>query len=174
MVVVVDEVPVLARELELEAALVATAAAAAAAEHVVRVTAAAAAAVDGARGGGPLDADPAEGVVGGVRVRERRHGARRLARLVQAHGGRGGEAARAEVELRRLVEVVGAPRGPVRLVDEDGVAGWAERGGDPREEAAQEHLGLRRQEVTQRGAEHHDGRQQGAQRAPVQDHLHGY
>jgi hypothetical protein len=165
-VVVVDEVPVLARELELEGALVA----AAAAKRAVRAVPAAP--LDGARGGGPRDADAPEDVVRGVRVRERGDGAGRVARLVQAHGGRRGEAARAEVELRRVVVVVGAPAGAVGLVDEDGAPGRAERGGDPREEAAQARLRLRRQEVPHGSAEHHERREQGAQRAPVQDHLH--
>ncbi|WVZ78725.1 hypothetical protein U9M48_026388, partial [Paspalum notatum var. saurae] len=134
----------------------------------------ASAALDGARGGGPLDADAAEGVVGGVRVRERRDGARRLARLVEPHRGRRGEAARAEVELRRVVEVVGSAAGAVGLVDEDGAPGRAERGGDPREDAAQEQLRLRREEVAHGGPEHHERREQGAQRPPVQHHLHAH
>ena len=131
-VAVVHEVAVLAQELELEAALFAAAAggAPASAEDVVR----AAAAVDGARGGGPLHRDALPSVVRGVGVREEGDGAARLARLVEAHGGRRGEAARAEVELRGVVEVVGgAAGGAVGLVDEDGGRGRPECGGDPRE-----------------------------------------
>jgi hypothetical protein len=45
---------------------------------------------------------------------------RRAVRLVQLHGGSRGQAARAQVELRRVVEIVGNTVA-VRLVDHDGV-----------------------------------------------------
>jgi hypothetical protein len=71
------------------------------------------------RGGGalrPRHANAPERVARGVRLRQRR----RAVRLVQLHGGSRGQAARAQVELRRVVEIVGNTVA-VRLVDHDGV-----------------------------------------------------
>jgi hypothetical protein len=60
-----------------------------------------------------------------VVVGERRHGLRRAVRFVEVQRGHGGEAASAEVELRRLVELVGHAVG-VHRVDNDGVGGLGE------------------------------------------------